>query len=67
MKCRIKNFYKGRIGIILPDPDPHSGPSNPDPYPVYFNQMRKLNYTFSRKFCFTVQNAESYDENDKLM
>jgi hypothetical protein len=27
----------GRISIMLPDPDPHRGPANPDPYPFQPN------------------------------
>ncbi len=43
----------GRIGIILPDPDPY-----------LFQPNVKVNYTFPRKFQYNVQNIESYDTFD---
>jgi hypothetical protein len=44
----------GQIGIIFPNPEPHPGPADAgtDPYP--FQPNVKLNYTFSRKFHYTV-------------
>ncbi len=39
------------------DPDPR-------PYPYPFQPNEKLNYTFYRKFQFTGQNIENYDNYD---
>ncbi len=52
-----------RIGIILPN-------SDPDLYPLQPNE--KINFTFSRKFQYAVQNTENYgtydtDEKEKTM
>jgi hypothetical protein len=59
-----------------PVPDRHLGPADPepdlDPDPYSFQPNIKLNYTFFRKFKYTVQTIENYDtddddENDKTM
>ncbi len=62
----------GRIGVILVDPVPdrHLGPTDPepdlDPDPYSFQPYIKLNYSFSRKFIYTVQTSENYDTDDDI-
>jgi hypothetical protein len=55
--CWIRIGIQGPLKSIETEPDPEL-----DPYPIQLNV--KLNYIFSRKLQYTVQNIENYDAYD---